>query len=144
MPNGNTPLPRPPRMPSPFPVDLEGNVRLGVKTLVALLVAVVTCTITLVKVLPTKSDLEELFTKHEEDVDAHGLFQTKLDVALQRSKLEELEETQEQNRKDFEYIRTRIDFLTEQQVVETVGRRKADEAVQKLRKGVKPSEVLER
>ena len=139
----------PPKIPSPLPVDLEGNVKLGVKTLIALLIAVVTCTITLVSVLPTKSDLVALFERHDKSADSHPKKTETLDnvedkVVAVDSRLGKLEENQIEDRKAVGYIRARIDFLTEQAVREKAPSKWAgNQAVKKLRSGAKPSDVID-
>lgn len=136
------PLPRPPRLPSPLPVDLEGNVKLGVKTLIALLVTVIAGVVTLMGLwgsLATRSDLRQMFTEHE----SGGHPQVTRALEATEARTERLEEKQDETRQDIGYIRARIDFLTEQAVREgssTIGA--GERAVQRLRSGAAPAEAL--
>jgi hypothetical protein len=151
-------LPKPPRlpkMPSPLPMDLEGNVKLGVKTLIALLVTVVAGVASLTglwSTIPTKGDLEKLFVTHEADEQAHpqitkALRDIQSKSVLTDARTQRLEENQKDTQDDVTYIRARIDFLTEHTVRETAvrasgGRRAGEAAVQRLRSGESPDEAL--
>lgn len=148
--------PKLPKMPSPLPMDLEGNVKLGVKTLIALLMVVVTGVASLMglwSTIPTKADLERLFFNHEGSEVAHprttkALQDIREKALLLESRAQRLEENQTTTRNDVAYIRARIDFLTEHTVREAAvqrasgGRRAGEEAVQRLRSGESPDEAL--
>ena len=134
----------PPQTPSPVPVDLEGKVKLGVRTLVAILIAFVLGTVTLVGLyyqLPSKSDLVQLFDNHNGSRDSHPkMSETLENVQTQVTDMSIKLKTQEQ---EVGYIRARIDFLTEQAVRDRAPSRWAgDEAVKKLRSGAEPSDVV--
>ena len=137
-------------------MDLEGNVKLGVKTLIALLMVVVTGVASLMglwSTIPTKRDLEKLFFDHEGSEASHPrITQALRDIRekslLMESRAQRLEENQNTTRNDVAYIRARIDFLTEHTVREAAvqrasgGRRAGEEAVQRLRSGESPDEAL--
>ena len=135
-------------------MDLEGKVKLGVKTLMALLVVVVGAVITLMgtwSTLATKVDLREMFQEHTTRVDAHPmthgtLEKIKTEAAASSTRLERLEEKQNETRESVEYIRARIDFLTEQTVREAVAQRPrgvAERVVESVRAGGDPQKALD-
>lgn len=151
-------LPRPPKMPSPLPMDLEGSVRLGVKTLLAILIAVVTGVVSIMGAwgsLAGKRDIKELLYDHETSSAAHpqiseALKQIEEKALVSEGRTKRLEERQYDTQQDVAYIRARIDFLTEQTVRQAVAQRStqnrggeaAARAVQRLRAGDNPSTVL--
>jgi membrane protein involved in colicin uptake len=153
-------LPMPPEVPStPIPVDLEGKVKLGIQTLMAILVSVVVGMVTLFGIwstVATKVDLKTLLDDHTSRPDAHPKqagsvqdIQTKLASTEARTK--RLEEKQDDTQQSVEYIRARIDFLTEQTVRQVVsqrsgaqaqGRQAGERAVQRLRSSGDPVEAI--
>jgi hypothetical protein len=154
-------LPMPPEVPStPIPVDLEGKVKLGIQTLMAILASVVVGMVTLFGIwstVATKVDLKSLLDDHTSRPDAHPetaalvrSVQTQLDGTEARTK--RLEEKQDDTQKSVEYIRARIDFLTEQtvrqvasqrSVAQAQGRQAGDRAVQRLRASGNPAEAID-
>jgi hypothetical protein len=154
-------LPLPAKTPStPIPVDLEGKVKLGIKTLMAILGAVVVGMVTLFGIwstVATKSDLQSLLVDHSLRSDAHPATATAMDtakvqIARIESRTQRLEEKQNDTQQSVEYIRARIDFLTEQTVRQVASQRSGaqpqsrqagDRAVQRLRASGNPAEALD-
>lgn len=151
-------IPAPPRIPSPLPMDLEGTVKLGIKTLLALLCAIVAgvaTAMTLFATLETKNGTKESVLTHNTSDQAHPTVVTSIKkiedkVALSEVKLQRLNEKQNETREDVIYIRDRIDFLTEQNVRETAAQRApegrsrsaGERAVQRLRASGDPEQAL--
>jgi hypothetical protein len=133
-----------------LPLDLEGNVKLGIKTLVALFIVVVGAVVTLMGTwgtLATKTDLEGMFEDHNESEDVHpATTQTLREVQISAkdvaARTERLEEKQDETRESIQYIRARVDFLTEQTVREVARPGRAARAVERLRAGEAPQEAL--
>jgi hypothetical protein len=135
-------------------MDLEGKVQLGIKTLAALFVVVIGAVITLMSTwstLPTKTDLREMFQEHTVRVDAHPVMHETLEgvkdaAVAASSRIESLENQQTETKESVEYIRARIDFLTEQTIREAVARtqpRQVEEAVERVRAGADPQKTLD-
>ena len=142
-----------------MPVDLEGKVKLGINTLMAILASVVVGMVTLFGIwstVATKSDLQSLITDHSSRSDSHPSTARAVDIAkTQITRIEErtkrLEEKQNDTQQSVEYIRARIDFLTEQTVRQVASQRSGsppqnrqagDRAVQRLRANGDPTEAL--
>jgi len=149
----------PPRTPSPVPVDLEGKVKLGIQTLGAILVSVVVGMVTLFGIwstVATKSDLQSLLSDHSLRSDGHpeaanAMRVVQRQLAATEARTQRLEEKQDDTRQSVEYIRARIDFLTEQTVREVASQRNVfhpqsrqagDRAVQRLRASGDPAEAI--
>jgi len=151
----------PPNVPStPIPVDLEGKVKLGINTLMAILASVVVGMVTLFGIwstVATKNDLQSLLSDHSLRSDAHPVLATAMDNAKTQitrieSRTQRLEEKQNDTQQSVEYIRARIDFLTEQTVRQVASQRSGaqpqsrqagDRAVQRLRASGNPAEALD-
>lgn len=138
-------------MPSPIPLDLEGNVKLGIKTLMALLIVVIGAVVTLMGTwgtLATKTDLRGMFKDHNDSEEAHlttvkTLREVQTSANAVAARTQKLEEKQDQASESIQYIRARVDFLTEQTVREVAKPGQAAEAVERLRAGEEPQQALD-
>lgn len=98
------------------PVDLEGKVKLGMRTLIGLLVAVITMSAFVAKAYTEFSDRTTTVEKHTAT----------------------LEEQMSAQEKSLTYIQSRVDFLTEQAIRDSAG----NEGVRRLRAGEAPQEIV--
>jgi len=160
------PLPRAPHMPniaprhSSAPVDLDGNVKLGIKTLTSLFVIVIGSVISLMglwSTLMTRSEVSEVLSDHNSRMDAHPEMSKALGEIQTRSvtvssRIQRLEEQQAETSGNVEYIRSRIDFLTEQTIREAAEQRAGhrsdsthvgERAVQRFRASGDPQRALD-
>jgi hypothetical protein len=139
-------------------VDLEGKVKIGIKALVALLLAVATGIVAVSSqwaALATKTDLEGLLHRHSEQPDAHPAMAKALQDQTSRvvtldARTARLEEKSNEAKETMDYIRSRVDFLTEQSVRQAVAdrlpapqaRQAGERAVQRLRAGEPPLDAV--
>lgn len=144
-------------MSSDPPINLDGKVKLSTGTLIAIVVVVFALAGIYFKI-PTATDLERLIRDHNDSSDSHPnarLAELRAKTIAIDFRAERLEERQNDTHKDVEYIRERVDFLTEQSVKQatrnealqrtTVGRAKqaASDAVERLRSGAGPKAAVQ-
>jgi hypothetical protein len=106
--------------PSDPPVNLDGKLKLGVWTLVAIAGGIFTLAGAYYR-LPSIQDLEKAFDRHNGSADSHPVMsrtssEFKSGTVLVEARIHTLEEQQRGTHADIEYIRSRIDYLTEQTV----------------------------
>ena len=109
-----------PKTASDPPINLDGKLKLGVWTLVAIAGGIFTLAGVYGR-LPSIHDLEKAFDSHNRSADSHPattrmLSELKTGTVLVEARIHTLESRQQETHADVEYIRSRIDYLTEQTV----------------------------
>lgn len=140
------------------PINLDGKVKLGVGTLVVFAAAIFTLA-GVYGQLPSKNDLREVLGEHNTSSDAHpGISRgvSDLRTRLERigARTDRVEERQTETHADIQYIRERVDYLTEQTLRQAVhnealqqhntpGRAKqaSNTAVERYRSGMSPTQA---
>lgn len=141
------------------PINLDGKLKLGAGTLVAIAVAMFTLAGIFSK-LPSKSDMQESFAAHNTSADSHpALYLTLQQLRAESERLElrmsRLEERQNETHDDVTHIRNRIDYLTEQTVRQEAraealqrttpvrAQQAADRAIKSLHQGATPKSAVQ-
>ena len=103
----------------------DQKVKMGVRTLVTLGVAlagVVAAAMVRIGSFADHDEIQGVVLQHDRSLDAHGLVggmdAIKNTVSSQASRIERVETEQKNMGEDVSYIRARIDFLTEQSIIE--------------------------
>jgi hypothetical protein len=141
------------------PINLDGKLKLGVGTLVAIAVAMFALA-GVYSNLPSKRDMQTSFAEHNSSSDAHPAYATSLrnlrdDSARLDARMGRIEGQQSETHDDVMYIRSRIDYLTEQTVRQVVraealrvttahrATQAGDRAVEGLRRGEQPRTAIQ-
>jgi len=137
------------------PINLDGKVKMGTRSLVAIAIALYILAGGIFR-LPTKEDFDE----HNDSSEAHPQLREvaggiRAEVVEVKSRIALLEQGQRDTHDDIEYVRSRVDFLTDQAVrkaAEEGARSRVEprraaavgqEAVERLRMGEPPQAAVE-